>query len=110
VGLYGVVSGLVTERTREFGIRSALGATRGEIVRGVLLNGLLFTAIGVAVGVAAASATSRLLETLLYGISRADPATYAGVIVLLGSVAALACWAPARRAAAVDPAVTLRNE
>src|SRR5688572_13263027 len=110
VGLYGVVSGLVAERTREFGIRSALGATRGEIVRGVLRNGLLFTAIGVAVGVVAASATSRLLETLLYGISRADPATYAGVIVLLGSVAALACWAPARRAAAVDPAVTLRNE
>jgi putative ABC transport system permease protein len=110
VGLYGVVSGLVAERTREFGIRSALGATRGEIVRGVLRNGLLFSAIGVVVGVVAASATSRLLETLLFGISRADPATYAGVIVLLGSVAALACWAPARRAAAVDPAVTLRNE
>jgi len=110
VGLYGVVSGLVAERTREFGIRSALGATRGEIVRGVLANGLLFTAIGVAIGVAGASATSRLLETLLYGISRADPSTYAGVIALLGTVAVLACWAPARRAAAVDPAVTLRSE
>jgi predicted permease len=110
VGLYGVISGLVAERTREFGIRAALGATRGEIVRGVLANGLLFTAIGVAIGVAGASATSRLLETLLYGISRADPATYAGVIALLGCVAALACWAPARRAATVDPAVTLRAE
>lgn len=90
VGLYGVVSGLVAERTREFGIRAALGASQGEIVRGVLGNGLLFTAIGVTVGVAGALATSRLLETLLYGISRADPATYAGVIVLLGGVAALA--------------------
>ncbi len=110
VGLYGVVSGLVSERTREFGIRAALGATRGEIVRGVMGNGLLFTAIGVAIGVAGATATSRLLETLLYGVSRVDPATYGGVIALLGCVAALACWAPARRAAAVDPAVTLRAE
>jgi predicted permease len=110
VGLYGVVSGLVAERTREFGIRAALGATRVDIVRGVLGNGLFFTAIGVAIGVAGASATSRLLETLLYGVTRADPATYVGVIALLGGVAALACWAPARRAAAVDPAVTLRSE
>jgi len=110
VGLYGVVSGLVAERTREFGIRSALGATRGEIVRGVLANGLLFTTIGVAIGVAGAFATTRLLDTLLYGISGADPSTYAGVIALLGSVAVLACWAPARRAAAVDPVVTLRSE
>jgi putative ABC transport system permease protein len=110
VGLYGVVSGLVAERTREFGIRSALGATRGEIVRGVLANGLLFTTIGVIIGLAGAFATSQLLETLLYGISRVDVSTYAGVIALLGSVAVLACWAPARRAAAVDPAVTLRSE
>ena len=110
VGLYGVISGRVTERTREIGIRSALGATRGEIVRAVLANGLLLTAAGVALGVAGASATSRLLETLLFGISRADPATYVGVIALLGGVAALACWAPARRAAAVDPAITLRSD
>jgi putative ABC transport system permease protein len=110
VGLYGVISGLVAERTREFGIRSALGATRGEIVRGVLANGLLFTTIGVAIGVAGAFAATRLLDTLLYGISSADPSTYAGVIALLGSVAVLACWAPARRAAAVDPVVTLRSE
>jgi ABC-type antimicrobial peptide transport system permease subunit len=110
VGLYGVVSGLVSERTREFGIRSALGASRGEIVRGVVKNGLLFTAIGVVLGVAGASATNRLLETLLYGISRADPMTYVGVIALLAGVAGLACWAPARRAATVDPAITLRAE
>ena len=110
VGLYGVISGRVAERTREIGIRTALGATRGEIVRGVLANGLLLTAIGVGIGAAGASATSRLLETLLYGISRADPATYVAVIGLLGAVAALACWAPARRAAAVDPAITLRSD
>ena len=110
VGLYGVVSGLVAERTREFGIRAALGATRGEIVRGVLGNGMVFTAVGMAIGVAGALLASRLLETLLYGITRADPTTYLGVIALLGGVAALACWAPARRAAEVDPAVTLRAE
>ena len=110
IGLYGVISGRVAERTREIGIRTALGATRSEVVRSVLANGLLLTAAGVAIGVAGASATSRLLETLLYGISRADPATYGGVIALLGGVAALACWAPARRAAAVDPAITLRAE
>jgi putative ABC transport system permease protein len=110
VGLYGVMSGRVADRTREIGIRTALGATRGEIVRSIVGNGLGLTALGVAIGVAGASATSRLLETLLYGISRADPATYTGVILLLGGVAGLACWAPARRAAMVDPAITLRSE
>jgi predicted permease len=110
VGLYGVMSGRVAERTREIGIRSALGATRGEIVREILANGLLLTAVGVALGVAGAAVTSRLLETLLYGISRADPATNVGVSALLGGVAVVACCAPARRAAAVDPAITLRAE
>ena len=108
VGLYGVISGRVAERTREIGIRTALGATRGAIVRGVLARGLLLTVAGIVIGVAGAAATSRLLETLLYGISRADLVTYAFVIILLSGVALLACWAPARRAAAVDPAVTLR--
>ena len=110
VGLYGVISGRVAERTREIGIRTALGATRGEIVRGVLSNGLLLTALGVVIGALGAVGASRLLETLLYGISRADPATYAAVIAILGGVAVLACWAPARRAAAVDPAITLRSD
>ncbi|HKS04898.1 MAG TPA: ABC transporter permease [Gemmatimonadaceae bacterium] len=110
VGLYGVISGRVTERTREIGIRTALGATRSEIVRGVLANGLLLTALGVGIGAVGASAASRLLETLLYGISRTDPTTYIAVIVLLCGVAVLACWAPARRAAAVDPVITLRSD
>jgi ABC-type lipoprotein release transport system permease subunit len=70
----------------------------------------VFTAIGVAIGIAGAAATSRLLETLLYGVSRADLTTYTAVVLLLGVVAAVACWAPARRAAAVDPVVTLRLE
>jgi putative ABC transport system permease protein len=99
VGLYGVVSGLVAEHTREFGIRAALGATRADIVRGVLRRGLLLTGIGLAIGVAGASAGSGLLESLLYGITRADPATYLGVVALLGGVALVACWIPARRAA-----------
>ena len=110
VGIYAVAAFAVTTRRREFGIRSALGATRSEIVRGVLRNGLVFTAIGVALGVFGASATSRLLETLLFGISRADPATYVAVIVLLVTVAAIACWGPARRAGGVDPAITLRMD
>ena len=110
IGLYGVMSGRVAERTREIGIRTALGATRGAIVRRVVSDALLLTAAGVAVGVAGAAATSQVLESLLYGISRADVATYLGVILLLGAVAVLACWAPARRAATVDPATTLRLE
>jgi ABC-type antimicrobial peptide transport system permease subunit len=73
VGLYGVIAGSVAERTREFGIRSALGATQRGIVMGILGNGLSFTAIGVALGLVGAFAASRLLETLLFGISRVDP-------------------------------------
>ena len=110
VGLYGVISGRVAERTREIGIRAALGATRREIVRGVLANGLSLTMAGVAIGAAVALAASRLLESLLFGISRSDPLTYVGVATLLAGVAALACWAPARRAAGVDPVITLRSE
>jgi len=110
VGLYGVMSGHVAERTREIAIRTALRATRIQVVRSVLASGLLLTMLGIVIGVLAASVMSRLLESLLYGISRADLATYLGVIVLLGSVSALACWLPARRAATVDPAITLRSE
>jgi len=110
VGLYGVISGGVAERTKEIGIRSALGATRGDVVRGVLRNGLRLTAAGVVLGVGGAMAASRLLESLLFGISTVDAVTYVGVVVLLGGVALLACWAPARRAAGVDPVITLRAE
>jgi putative ABC transport system permease protein len=110
VGIYGVLSGSVTERTREIGVRAALGASRGDILGLVVGQGLTLTAAGVAVGVAAAAAASRGLTALLFGVSPLDPATYAGVVALLAVVSALACSMPAWRASRVDPAITLRAE
>lgn len=110
IGLYGVLSGSVSERLREIGVRSALGATRGQIVALVVREGMGLTLVGVAIGLAGAMAASRALVTLLFGVSRLDPATYAGVVVLLAGVSAVACWIPAARAARVDPAITLRAE
>jgi putative ABC transport system permease protein len=109
-GIYGVLSGSVTERMREIGVRSALGATRGNILALVLGQGMALTALGITIGLAAAVAASRALVTLLFGISRLDGITYAGVIALLACVAGAACWIPAWRAAGVDPATTLRAE
>ena len=109
-GIYGVLAGSVAERRREIGVRSALGATRSQIVALVLRQGLTMTAIGVGVGFAGAVLATQALMTLLFGISRLDPATYAGVIVLLFAASALACWMPAWRAARVDPSITLRAE
>ena len=110
VGMYGVVSGSVTERTREIGIRAALGATSGDIVARVVGGGVTLTVLGVAIGLVGAVAASRLLESLLFGVSRLDPVTYAGVAALLATVALFASWLPARRAARVDPSITLRAE
>jgi predicted permease len=110
IGLYGVLSGSVSERLREIGVRSALGATRGQIVGLVVREGMGLTLVGVAIGLAAAVAASRALVTLLFGVSRLDPLTYAGVIALLAGVSAVACWIPAARAARVDPSITLRAE
>jgi ABC-type antimicrobial peptide transport system permease subunit len=109
-GLYGVLSGSVTERTREIGIRAALGATRSDILTLVVRQGMRLTAFGVAIGLAGAAAASQALITLMFGISRLDPVTYFGVIVTLLVVSAAACWAPAWRAARVDPSITLRAE
>ncbi len=109
-GIYGVLSGGVTERTREIGVRSALGASRGAILGMVASQGMRLTALGVVLGLMGALAASRVLVTLLFGISRFDPVTYSGVIALLVGVSALACWVPARRAARIDPAITLRTE
>ena len=109
-GIYGVLSGSVTERMREIGVRSALGATRGNILGLVLGQGMALAALGMMIGLAAAVAASRALITLLFGISRLDAVTYAGVIALLACVAAVACWVPAWRAAGVDPVTTLRAE
>jgi putative ABC transport system permease protein len=110
IGIYGVLSGSVTERMREIGVRCALGASRASILALVVRQGLTLTSLGILIGLTGAIIASRALITLLFGISRLDPITYAGVIALLVSVAALACWLPAWRAARIDPTITLRAE
>jgi ABC-type antimicrobial peptide transport system permease subunit len=109
-GIYGVLAGSVAERTREIGVRSALGATRGRIVGLVLRQGLRLTGLGVALGAAVAVAAARAIAAMLFGISPLDPLTYLGVAALLAAVSAAACAVPAWRAARVDPAETLRAE
>jgi putative ABC transport system permease protein len=110
VGIYGVLSGSVNERIREIGVRAALGASRRHILALVLRDGMLLTVFGIVIGLGAAAATSRTLSTLIFGISRLDPATYFGVIALLALVASIACATPAWRASRVDPSITLRAE
>jgi putative ABC transport system permease protein len=109
-GIYGVVSGSVAERTREIGVRAALGASRGSILALVVRHGMTLTAFGVGIGLAGAAAASQVLATMLFGVSPLDPLTYFGVIALLTAVAIVACAVPAWRAARVDPAITLRTE
>ncbi len=110
VGIYGVMSYAVTRRSHEIGIRAALGAPRREIVGLVLRQGMRLAAIGMAAGLIAALALTRFLAGLLFGVRPADPATLAAVALLLGGIALLACYIPARRAAAVDAVVALRCE
>ena len=110
VGIYGVMSYAVTRRSHEIGIRAALGASRREIVGLVVRQGMRLAAIGMAAGLVAALALARFMAGLLYGVRPADPATLAAVTVLLGGIALLACYIPARRAAAVDAVVALRCE
>ncbi|HEX4163842.1 MAG TPA: ABC transporter permease [Bryobacteraceae bacterium] len=109
-GIYGVLSGSVTERMREIGVRAALGASRGNILALVVRQGLTLTGMGVVLGLVGAAIATEALVTLLFGVSRLDPVTYAGVIALLAAVGLIACWLPAWRAARVDPAITLRAE
>jgi putative ABC transport system permease protein len=109
-GIYGVLSGSVSERVREIGVRSALGASRGSIAGLILWQGMALTGLGVVIGLAGAVAASKAIAALLFGVTRLDPVTYLGVIALLAGVSAVACLIPAWRAAGVDPAVTLRAE
>jgi putative ABC transport system permease protein len=110
IGIYGVLSGSVAERTREIGVRTALGASRKGILSLILRQGLSLTGAGVVLGLAGAYVATRVIETLLFGVSRLDPVTYLGVVLLLAGTALVACWLPARRASLVDPAITLRAE
>ena len=110
IGIFGILSGSVTERTREIGVRSALGASRGDILALVIREGMTLTGLGAAIGLGGAVIASRALATLLFGVSRLDPVTYFGVTALLGGVSAAACWIPAWRAMRVYPSITLRVE
>ncbi|HKQ62297.1 MAG TPA: ABC transporter permease [Candidatus Polarisedimenticolaceae bacterium] len=110
VGIYGVTSYSVAQRTREIGIRMALGALRGDVSRLVLAQGLLLAASGLGLGLLLALAATRWLRGLLFAVSPTDPLTFALVPLVLGAVALAACWLPARRASRVDPAVALRAE
>lgn len=110
IGIYGVISYIVSQRTREIGVRMALGASAGSVRGMVVRHGLLLALGGVALGLGAAAALSRVMASLLFGVEALDPLTYGTVAASLVAVATLASWLPALRAAGVDPSRALRAE
>jgi len=109
-GIYGVVAYRTQLRTHEIGIRVALGASRADVLRLVLAQGLWLTSIGLALGLAASLGLTRFISSLLYGVDANDPATVAGVVVLLGAMSLLACYLPARRAIRTNPVAAIREQ
>jgi ABC-type antimicrobial peptide transport system permease subunit len=110
VGLYGIMSHNVTRRTNEIGIRMALGALPGDVLGMVMREAMTLVAIGVIIGLGAAIATTRYIESFLFGLTATDPVTIAAAILVMLAVAATACFLPARRASSVDPMTALRYE
>ena len=110
VGIYGVIAYIAAQRTREIGIRMALGARPADVLRMVLAQGLALTGAGIAFGIVGAWGATRVVRALLYETSPTDSFTFAAVVALLGAAALLACWVPARRAMRADPIAALRCE
>jgi ABC-type antimicrobial peptide transport system permease subunit len=110
IGIYGVVAYSVGQRTQEIGVRMALGAARGDVLRMVLAPGMMLTLIGAALGIGGALALTRLMSAMLFGVRATDPLTFAITAIVLVLAAALASYIPARRAVKVDPLVALRYE
>jgi ABC-type antimicrobial peptide transport system permease subunit len=110
IGIYGVIAYTVSQRTREIGIRMALGAQRSELTNLFVREGLLLTAIGAARGLVVAFAAMRLISSILFNVSPVDPLTYSVITLLLAATAWIACYLPSRRAASVNPVTALRSE